>query len=106
MIARRSSGLHVYGRAVFVPLNGDSPDVMRVARVHAAHWREIDGSARRGPARAAVVVNLDEHGPVGLVPEVLGVEALRRAARHPGTSPRARRALNRWRRALRVAGRM
>lgn len=101
---RRAAAVHVYGRAVFVPNNGAPADVMRVARAHGRGWYELDGARLNGPARNSLVVHVSHCGPVAFAPLVFGVEALRRAARHPATTPKARRALNRWLRSLRAGG--
>jgi len=104
-INRPVPGTRVYGRAILPTPDGERVDTIRVARLYSAQgsrWRGLDG---RAPThRNALVFYLPECGPAGFREDTFGLDALRRAARHPGTSTRARRALNRWRRALRAEG--
>jgi len=104
-INRPVPGTRVYGRAILPTPDGERVDTIRVARLYSARgriWRCFAGCA---PTRwNALVFRLPERGPVAFPADAFWFDALRRAARHPGTSTRARRALNRWRRALRAEG--
>lgn len=96
-----SPAVRAYGRAMLPHPAGDTPVV--VARVRG--WVAMSGRGPR-PAHLALVFRLPcaPATPLALGPGFFGVEALRRAARDPRTSPRARVALNRWRRELRAGG--
>lgn len=96
----RDRSVRVYGRAVLPHPDGDTR--VTIAR---AGVRWALGGSRVQPG-LAVLFRLPSAPTAcfALAAASLSLESLRRAARDPRTTPRARRALNRWRRTRRAAG--
>lgn len=99
---RAPHGARVYGRAVLPHPDGDTR--VTVACTFPRAWRTFGRAPRRAGPAVLLRVSCAPSARFALGAEVLPLATLRRAARDPRTTPNARRALNRWRRARRERG--
>ncbi len=96
----RDRSVRVYGRAVLPHPDGDTRVTIARAGVR---WSLGGSRVQPGPV---VLLRLPSapSARFALAASSLSLASLRRAAHDPRTAPRARRALNRWRRVQRAAG--